>query len=213
MKAPSPAATRPRADIIDLLAHVAPGGSLDAVRARRSQARENAQRSFEVLLEPADPGSFPLAQRYAVAAFVAQLHGLGAEFYRDLLADEAPELVEAVARAAGDGERTGPYGRYREPGLVAESVAGDAWTPDAALAALLGERLSAALAHAQLLVYRPRESSPGALAALVAAGWSADDIVTLSQLVAFLSFQLRTAWGLRVLGAAPAGRDGEGRTR
>ncbi len=34
------------------------------------------------------------------------------------------------------------------------------------------------------------------------AGWSTDDIVTLSQLVAFLSFQLRTAWGLRVLGEA-----------
>jgi uncharacterized protein YciW len=32
----------------------------------------------------------------------------------------------------------------------------------------------------------------------VDAGWSADDIVSLSQLVAFLSFQLRVAWGLRV---------------
>ena len=36
------------------------------------------------------------------------------------------------------------------------------------------------------------------------AGWSADDIVSLSQLIAFLTFQLRVAWGLRVLAAAPA---------
>lgn len=204
MNAPPPASVAEAADIIDLLAGVAPGDPLDAIRARRPQARENAQRSFEALLEPADPGTFPLAERYAIAAFVSQLHGLAsaAEFYRDLLDDEAPLTVAAIEAAAGDAERTGPYGVYREPGLAAESVVGDAWAPEPALVAVLGERLSVALAHAHLLVYRPRESNPAALAALVETGWSTDDIVTLSQLVAFLSFQLRTAWGLRVLGEA-----------
>jgi len=37
--------------------------------------------------------------------------------------------------------------------------------------------------------------------ALLDAGWSSSAIVTISQLVAFLSFQLRTVAGLRTLGA------------
>ncbi len=63
----------------------------------------------------------------------------------------------------------------------------------------LGDRLGAALEHAHLLVFRPRESSPAALVALADAGWSTDGIVTLSQLVSFLAFQLRVAAGLRLL--------------
>jgi uncharacterized protein YciW len=38
--------------------------------------------------------------------------------------------------------------------------------------------------------------------ALLAAGWSNTGIVTFSQLVAFLSFQVRVVTGLRVLGAS-----------
>lgn len=200
------------ADIIDLLAGIAPGDALSAVRAERPQARENAQRSFEALLEPADAGTFPLAERYAVAAFIAQVHAFreAADFYGDLLGDEAPELVGAIAEAARAGAAAGPFGAYREPRLQAESTDGPRFTADAAL----GARLAAALTHAHLLVFRPREARPEALQSLVDAGWSADDIVSLSQLVAFLSFQLRVAWGLRALAANPAVSaatvDGEG---
>ena len=195
------------ADIIDLLAGIAPGDPLTAVRDQRAQARENAQRSFTALLEPEDPGTFALAERYAVAAFVARLHGFDAAtaFYDDLLGDEAPELVGAVAAAVAATATQGPYGAYREPQLAGESTAGPRWTArevDAAASGALGPRLAAALAHTHLLVFRPREARADALRALVAASWSADDIVSLSQLVAFLAFQLRLAWGLRVLAAA-----------
>jgi len=202
----TPALDASRADIIDLLAGIAPGDALDAVRAQRPQARENAQRSFAALFEPAHPGTFPLAERYAIATFVARLHGFddAARFYRDLLEDEDAALVDPVEGAARGGAATGPYGAYREPGLQRESLSGLRWDPDAALAAALGERLAAALAHAHLLVFRPREARADALRVLAGAGWDADDIVSLSQLVAFLSFQLRTAWGLRVLAASPA---------
>lgn len=202
------------ADIIDQLAGIDPGSDLDSVRAQRRQARENAQLSFEALLEPAAPGSFPLAERYAVAAFVARVHGFAeaGDFYLDLLGDEAPELVAAIETASADAADSGPYGVYREPGLAGESVPGRRWAPEAAV----GERLGAALAHTHLLVFRPREADAGAIRALVNAGWDADAIVTLSQLVAFLSFQLRLAWGLRVLrenpaSAASASTEGEGR--
>jgi CMD domain protein len=203
--------SEPNADIIDLLAGIAPGSRLDALRDERPQARENAQRSFEALLEPAEPGTFPLSERYAVAAFVSRLHGFDAatEFYADLLGDEEPELAEPVEAAARSGATTGPYGAYREPALASESTTGLVWTPSGDTAGALGERLTAALAHAHLLVFRPREARPEALQALVDAGWSADDIVSLSQLVAFLTFQLRAAWGLRVLARnSPATTEG-----
>ncbi len=198
--------TTASADIIDLLAGIRPGDALSRVRDARAQARENAQRSFEALLEPAVAGTFPLAERYAVAAFVAELHGFAqaVDFYRDLLDDEAESLSPVVSGAAESARAKGPYGRYREPGLRSEDQDGPHWAPEREAADALGERLSAALAHAHLLVFRPREARPEHLRALVAAGWSADDIVTLSQLVAFLAFQLRSAWGLRVLSTHPA---------
>ena len=64
-------------DIIDILAGIEPGSSLDGIRARRLQARENAQKSYVALFEPADFGDVAGAERYAVAAFVAGVHDLG----------------------------------------------------------------------------------------------------------------------------------------
>lgn len=188
-------------DIIDLLAGIEPGSPLATLRGARAQAREHAQRSFEALLEPSAPGSFPVGERYAVAYFTAVLHGdePAAEFYRDLLEDEDPDRVAVITAAAETARGTGPYGDYREPGLAAESVPGPVWTPAAETTAALGDRLAAALAHTHLLVYRPREAGPAALQGLLDAGWNADDLVRLSQLVAFLAFQLRTAAALRVV--------------
>ena len=48
-------------------------------------------------------------------------------------------------------------------------------------------------------VFHPRDAAPAALQALLDAGWSTTDIVTLSQIAAFLSFQIRVVAGLRVL--------------
>ena len=189
------------ADVIDLLAGLPAGAPLRGVRELRPRARENAQRSFAALLEPADPRGVPLAERYAVAFFVAALHDDddAARFYADLLDDEAPPLRDPLVRAAAAGRTTGPVGVYREPELSGESGPTVAFGVPDALVTALGDRLTAALEHAHLLVIRPRESSSDALRALVAAGWDADQIVTLSQLVSFLTFQLRVAAGLRVL--------------
>lgn len=67
-------------DIIDLLSHNAAVSARD----RRQQARDNAQNSFEALFEADDA----LPERYAVAARVAELHGVAVDFYQDLAADE-----------------------------------------------------------------------------------------------------------------------------
>jgi CMD domain protein len=66
----------------------------------------------------------------------------------------------------------------------------------------LGARLTTALDHAHLLIFHPRDAAPASLQALLDAGWSTTDIVTLSQIIAFLSFQIRVAAGLRVLATA-----------
>jgi uncharacterized protein YciW len=50
-----------------------------------------------------------------------------------------------------------------------------------------------------MLVFHPRDGTPAALQALLDAGWSTTDIVTLSQIIAFLSFQIRVVTGLRIL--------------
>ena len=54
-----------------------------------------------------------------------------------------------------------------------------------------------------LLVFHPRDAAPAALQAMLDAGWSTTAIVTLSQIVAFLSFQIRVVAGLRTLAARP----------
>ena len=96
----------------------------------------------------------------------------------------------------------GPYGRYPEGPLSAEDKAGPVYRVSDESRAVLGPRLAAALEHTHLLVFRPRDASAAALQALLDAGWSTTDIVTLSQLVAFLSFQIRVVAGLRALAAA-----------
>ncbi|MBH5368490.1 CMD domain protein [Bradyrhizobium glycinis] len=195
-------------DIIDTLAGIEPGSTLDAIRARRLQACENAQKSYLALFEPVDAGDFPLAERAAVAAFVTGLHGESpvAAFYRDKLAataDGAP-LLDAINAEIERGKTSGPYGAYPAGPLSIENKAGLIYRVSAERKPVLGAKLVAALEHAHLLVFHPRDAAAADMKALLAAGWSTTGIVTLSQLVAFLSFQVRVVSGLRTLAAANA---------
>ena len=194
-------------DVIDLLVGIEKGSHLDTIRARRPEARENAQKSYLALFAPQLPGEMTGEERYALAVFVAGLHRdvatLG--FYRAGLAKQnaRPDLAAAVDAQIPRGAAEGPYGHYPEGPLSGEDRAGLVHRISEAERAVLGPRLSAALEHAHLLVFRPRDASPPALQTLLDAGWSTTGIVTLSQLVAFLSFQIRVVVGLRVLAAAP----------
>jgi len=190
-------------DIIDHLAGIEPGSSLDTIRARRLQARENAQKSYLTLFAPADFGDVAAYERYAVAAFVAGLHDEPAVaiFYLAKLADR-PELVGVLKTEIERGKTKGPYGAFPEGPLSVEDTAGLIYRVAADRKMVLGAKLAAALEHAHLLVFRPRDAAPAAMQALLDAGWSTNGIVTLSQLVAFLSFQVRSVAGLRTLGAS-----------
>ena len=195
------------ADVIDTLTGITPGSPLDAVRARRPQARAQAQATYRALFEPTSPGGFTAPERFAVGTFVAGLHGEAAiadHLAARLVASGAPSAYrEAVGAAVAAAAAAGPYGRYPAGPLSREDAVGPRYRAAAETRRTLGPRLSAALEHAHLLVFHPRDAARPDLQALLDAGWSTTDIVTLSQLVAFLAFQIRVVAGLRVLARRP----------
>lgn len=191
------------ADVLDALTGITAGDALDAARARRQDARTHAQGSFEALFLPEDTTQVSLAERAAVGLFVARLHENEAAvtFYGALLRETGggpglePFIVAEADRAAGQG----PYGEFKAEN-ASESVASPVYTVDSVVAVVsLGDRLSAALEHAHLLVLHPRDAAREHLQLLLDAGWSTTGIVTLSQLVSFLAFQLRVAHGFGVV--------------
>ena len=188
-------------DVIDQLVGISPASPLHALRIQRIQARDNAQASYLALFHPADPGGVSLSERHALAVFIAGLH-LQSDIAAFYAAGLQPNLATAIAAETKSGAAMGPYGNYPAGPLTPENTAGPTYAVTTANKATLGPRLSAALAHAHMLVFHPRDAEPAALQALLDAGWSTTDIVTISQLVAFLSFQIRVVTGLRTLAAA-----------
>jgi CMD domain protein len=160
------------------------------------------------LFEPDDAGTFTPQERWAVATFVAGVHDRpeARVFYEERLAGAgAGEALRATLAAEIAVAMTqGPYGDYPPGPLTAENTAGPVYRVSGDARRLLGERLSSALEHTHMLVFHPREAAPPSLAALLDAGWSTTDVVTLSQLVAFLSYQIRVAAGLQVLAGRPS---------
>lgn len=190
-------------DIIDVLVGIEPGSSLDAVRRRRPQARDQAQASYRALFSPEAVGGVSMVERFAVAAFVTALHDEAeiASFYANCLTESgaATELRTAIDGAVATAKGQGPYGSFPPGPLSLEDAPGPTYRIAAVAHDVLGPRLAAMFEHMHLLVFHPRDASPAKLQALLDAGWSTTDIVTLSQAAAFLSFQIRVVAGLRVL--------------
>jgi CMD domain protein len=195
--------TDPDADVIDALVGITPGSSLDAIRGRRPEARAHAQATYRALFAPPMPAGVSLQERFAVGAFVAGLHdasAIAARYAERLAASGATAaLREAVDTTIAESKAIGPYGRYPAGPLSREDVAGPSYRVGAESAKALGPRLAAAFEHVHMLVFHPRDAAPTSLQALLDAGWSTTDVVTLSQIVAFLSFQIRVVTGLRAL--------------
>ncbi|UXS04757.1 CMD domain protein [Agrobacterium tumefaciens] len=192
-------------DIIDHLLGIKPGSRGDTLRNRRPITKENAQRSWLALFSPKDESEVSLTERFAIATFVAALHGEWkvAEFYAGKLSqtETGATLLPLVKAAADTIKASGPYGHYPSGPLSQEDVAGPTLHLSDVERKALTPRLAAALEHAHLLVLHPRDAEPAHLQKLLSAGWSATGVVTLSQLVSFLAFQIRVVAGLKVLAA------------
>ncbi|HEV7310806.1 CMD domain protein [Ensifer sp.] len=193
-------------DVIDLLSGISPGSALDRIRAQRPETREQAQKSYLALFQPEDFGDVTSNERHAVASFVAGLHRQPDiyDFYTNGLEESVAGrwLVELLKAEIGAGLATGPYGNYPGGPLSAEDEAGPTYQVTAASREALGRKLAAALEHAHLLVLHPRDANPRALQALLDAGWTVNGVVTLSQLVSFVAFQIRVIAGLSLLSSA-----------
>ncbi|HZQ01232.1 MAG TPA: CMD domain protein [Reyranella sp.] len=195
-------------DVINQLAGIAAGSALDKARDNRPEAKKHAQTSYDSLFSPKTYGNFSGLERAAVAAFVAALHGRPEtqEFYKAKLTEAgAPaELQVAVASEAVTAHAHGPYGHYPSGPLTIENHDGLVYSVTVPARHVLGERLATAFEHVHMLVYHPRDARPASLQAMLDAGWSATELVTLSQLVSFLAFQIRVVAGLKALAARPA---------
>lgn len=193
-------------DLIDQVLSISPGSHLDQLRRHREVARENIQKAYEALFSPLDSKEVSLVERLAIASFVTGLHGqiVLADHYAHLLSTTeggvavAAQINQEIERGAAKG----PYGTYPAGPLSAENSQGPHYKVGSDNRTQLGLRLSAALEHAHLLVFRPRDASREALHGLVNAGWSTAGVVTISQLVAYLAFQTRIVEGLSVLAAS-----------
>jgi alkylhydroperoxidase domain protein/CMD domain protein len=162
------------ADIISSLAGIAEGSPLAELRAQRPESRDHAQGSYEALFAPAESTGLSGPERYAVALRVASHHA----------APEAIEHYRAGLVAAGADDATVK---------AVESTSG-------AGADALPTRLQALIAHADLLSTHPVDATPDSHQALSDAGLSTGEIVTLSQIIAFLSFQIRAITALQLMG-------------
>ncbi|WP_018902638.1 CMD domain protein [Rhizobium sp. 2MFCol3.1] len=194
-----------KTDIIDSLLGIRPGSKAEALRARRPTTKEHTQKSYEALFSPEDSSQASLAERFAVALFVAILNDQAdiADFYAGRLteADARPQLLAAVESVAKSSKVAGPYGHYPAGPLSSENLDGPTLVIAEPERGVLGSRLAAALEHAHLLTLHPRDAAPAHLNKLLTAGWSATGVVTLSQLVSFLAFQIRIVAGIKVLAA------------
>jgi CMD domain protein len=172
MSKPQAEASASPPDVINHLAGVAAGSALAELRNQRPDVAKHAQGSFATLLEPDDPADLSHCERDLVALRVAisSTDPMLAAYHRERL--EA--LGVATAKIAA----------------VASFPATNAFTP----------REAAILQHVDLLTNEPRAASPEQMAALQDAGLTTPAIVTLAQLVAYLSFEVRLLAGLRILG-------------
>ncbi len=175
---------RAHPDVVDRLAGVRPGSRLDQLRRLRPAAREQTQRTHDLLFGPQAGGWVGRQDRLAIATYVAALHraDLVTDHYAQLLGSLEPHWVAPI----------------RDEG-TRDPVAGPGPVLSGGLRRLLGERTSAALTYAHLTVLRPDGARPDDLAALTAAGWNRQGIVTITQTIGFLSYQIRLVHGLHLL--------------
>lgn len=158
-------------DLLNSLAGIESGSRVGELRNQRSEIADAIQGSYNALLVADDSTSVSRVERGLIALRVAVL-------------EESAPLIEHYR------------GYLAEAGAPAESVSA---VESNTLGGGLSPRLKAILKHADLLTKEPIAATPAHLAELQAQGLSAADIVTISQLIAFLSFQVRAIAGLKLL--------------
>lgn len=156
-------------DMMLELAGIAPDSPLAAVAARRGDIFELTRKTHDAALKPAEPGGLSHGLRAALACRIAALNG-----------DDA--FLEHFRKALHEAKASDAEKRVAE----LDCTGSDAWQ-------------AALIRHTDLVACEPRRASGADIELLSRAGISAPDIVRLSELVAFISYQLRVVAGLRLM--------------
>ena len=159
-------------DVIDALAGLTPESPLGKLRRERPEVVKHLQGSDDAIFAPADDGGLTRAERAAAALRIAEL-----------LRDSVLMTHYRARLAALD-----------PSGALAKTVEGGAQLTDA--------RWDAIIAHVDLVTRGPGAAVREDIESLTAAGLSSHAIVSLSQLISFVSFQARVLAGLRMLKGA-----------
>ena len=158
-------------DSINELAGIAPDSPVGQLRAERPEVVRAAQGSYRALLEPDDPAGVSRREREMIALRVAVL---------------TPSPTVAASHRD----------RLRTLGATDADLAAIEQFPDGAG---LSPRETAILRYTDRLTREPGTARPEHIAAVKAAGLSPRDIVTIAQLIAYMSFAVRLLAGLRLL--------------
>ena len=158
-------------DIIGAIAGITPGSRADRARRQKPELIEGAQAYYEATITPAQPGGLSHAERSLIAWRVALLtpQRETAAFYRKRL-DELGVDPEVVQAVERFPEGYG-----------------------------LDARFAAILRHVDRVTTSPRQAQPEHLRELEAVGLSRFDIVSLAQVIAFVSYQARLVAALRAM--------------
>ncbi|MBA3378421.1 MAG: CMD domain protein [Chloroflexia bacterium] len=161
-------------DVVNAILGIDDDSPIAHLRNQKPDLVREVQEYYQSLFEPvaSSVAALPVVDRYMVAVRVASHTGSTA-------------VAEWYARLAADaGASPDAIGQARE---VDERATGA--TP-----------LGAALRHTDLLTTRPSDARKEDLQDLKKAGFSPAAIVSLSQTIAFVSYQLRLVAGLRAFG-------------
>ncbi len=157
-------------DVIDQLVGLKPVNSTHALRHQREKVAAATQGSYDTLFDPELAG-IGLDERLLVALYACRLSGASdlAGHYRERLVSQAVDVQELTVASEGQPEQL-PAGRMR-----------------------------AMLLYTRALTQHPVEGDQEALKSLPAAGISTPAVVALSQLIAFISYQVRVVAGLKAM--------------
>jgi uncharacterized protein YciW len=161
-------------DVLDTLLHIVPGSPVHAARQLRNKVLAATQSSYDLFFAVEVADGLSQTERLLVAYHACLLTP------QALLAGHYLQRLEALH-------------------VSAEQLSAVA---TGAIEALGEPRLQAILAFTGTLIKAPVEGDRHALTALSEAGLSTAQIVTLAQLVAFMSYQVRLASGLLAMQSA-----------
>ncbi|BCH17855.1 CMD domain-containing protein [Mesorhizobium sp. L-2-11] len=156
-------------DVLLRLSGIDPQSELAKVIAKRADIFELTEKTHDAALRPADPGGLSHAMRAAIACRIASLNGDAA--FRDHFGAMLDQAApDEIERQVSD----------------LDFKASD-------------PRISALIRHADLVAANPRSASGRDIELLRQAGIAEADVVRLSELVAFVSYQIRVVAGLRLM--------------